>query len=467
MKSIYLKLSAAGMLILTVFSLYFYKERTLFLDTAYYLFRMSLDGSFNIELNRWAALLPEILPLMSMYFQLPVAWVLISFSLSFWLIFSFVFYLCVYKLKSPESGIAIVLGFTLFLRQSYFHSVTETHQAVVYSILLYAWLMYANPERRFLYAGLAFIISLAGFFSHPVSLFMQVFAIAYACINRNLFKNAGIGFVLVFLGMLYIAKVVMTNPDTYEGGFFTEVKRLPELLPSLLTSHGVQHIRNDFFKMYIWPAIMGCTLVFVYGTQKKWLHLLLFTFGSGFFLMITLAAYNQGDAVIMTEKNYMPFAVFLVLPFARDFLLYVHKSAFLNYSKLVFFTLLLCMGIVSIFLQGEKQIRRTHWLKCMIDNTKAMGIQKSYVLKDNYEGITWALSHETLWYSSLLYGKDQVATVYSTATLESLPPDIIYDDLYLSTQFWTVYSVNSLHPTYFKFRPGQYQHMRDVCPGPE
>lgn len=458
-------IALGGMLILTLFSILFYQERTLLTDTAYYLFRMSTEMSFNVELNRWSAVLPEILPLLMMYMKQPTQWVLLSYSLSFWLLFLGLFILMVKGFKNTESGIALILAFTFFLRQSYFHSVTETHQAVAWSLLLYAWLMYGNADKKIVYSGVALLICVPGYFSHPVSLFMQLFAIAYAGLNRNMLKHQGLWMVVLALFGLYLAKVLSTESASYEGNFFGEIRRMPEHLPGLLHSFGVKFIVHHFFDLYLLPFLSGILLLAVYLKEKRYLHLTLYVIGTALFLMITLTAYHAGDADIMTEKNLMPLSVFLALPFVRDVLM----NDNIPYARFKTLWLSLCIvfGLWGIYNEGLHQGKRLVWMKCNIDAVKASSRQKVYTVASEINfpnvGPAWALSHETLWYSSLLYGPEGVATIYTTPALDQLPTEIQYDDLYLSVSFWPVYGVANLNPTYFQFKPERYTPVHSMC----
>jgi hypothetical protein len=135
--------------------------------------------------------------------------------------------------------------------------------------------------------------------------------------------------------------------------------------------------------------------------------------------------------------------------------------------KTLWLSICIAFGLWGIYNEGLHQGKRLVWMKCNIDAVKASGRQKVYTVASEINfptaGPVWALSHETLWYSSLLYGPEGVATVYTTPALDQLPTEIQYDDLYLSVSFWPVYGVGNLNPTYFQFRPERYTPVHSMC----
>ncbi len=460
------KISGFAVIAFLLLSAVFFLERTLFIDTAYYLFKMSMENSFNVELDRWAAVIPQILPLAGMMLSAPASAILISYSLAFWLLYAAIFYIMVYRLQKPEAGLALVLGFTLFLRISWFHSVTETHQAVAWCLLLYAWLSAANPTKWFFYLPVALTLCLLGFFSHPVSLFMQVYIIAWVGWERKLYKHAGLWLILLCIGAMYLSKVALTKEDSYEGSFFSQLKEMPSLLPRIHHSFGVKFLKAHFLDIYLWPVALGILVTLWFIRQKEWGKLFLMCSGTATFLALTWVAYFHGDAEVMTEKNLMPLAVFIILPFAQE----LYKDSFFLKGKWkpLLISCVILVGMIGIILEGLNQQKRVAFLAAICAQTEAQGSQRGLVLKSElrepYIGSVWALAHETLWYSAWANGPDRVTTVFALESMDNPPTDLSVTDLFMSTEFWLIYNAFTLNQDYFRFREGRYGGIRFAHP---
>ncbi len=58
--------------ILLLFSVFFFKERTVFLDVAFHIFQIVKTGDFTIQAGRFGAALTQIFPLASAKVGLPI-----------------------------------------------------------------------------------------------------------------------------------------------------------------------------------------------------------------------------------------------------------------------------------------------------------------------------------------------------------------------------------------------------------
>src|ERR1051325_2179860 len=132
-------------LIFFIFAIVWRYERVLYMDTAYQLFKIINYSHFNIEASRYSTVITQLLPLAGVKLHWPLKWLFVSYSVSFVLVYYIVYLLCVYTFRNTAAGLAIVLVLCLCIRQSFFHIVTETHQALVYSCLFFAWLMHQHP----------------------------------------------------------------------------------------------------------------------------------------------------------------------------------------------------------------------------------------------------------------------------------------------------------------------------------
>jgi len=181
---------------------------------------------------------------------------------------------------------------------------------------------------------------------------------------------------------------------------------------------------------------------------------------------LTWVAYFHGDAEVMTEKNLMPLAVFIILPFAQE----LYKDSFFIKGKwkplLISFVIL--VGMIGIILEGLTQQKRVAFLATICAQTEAQESQRGLILKtelrEPYIGSVWALAHETLWYSAWANGPDRVTTVFALESMDNPPTDLSVTDLFMSTEFWLIYNAFTLNQDYFRFREGRYGEIRSNNP---
>ena len=127
-------------LILLVLSIVYAVERNLYADSAYYIFNIVNTGWFDIEHSRYSAFLTQLLPVAFVNMGLSLKMVLYAYSISFILLFYGIWLIINYALKDPYSGIALILLLVLPVRENFFKPVTELHQALAWSVLLFSWL---------------------------------------------------------------------------------------------------------------------------------------------------------------------------------------------------------------------------------------------------------------------------------------------------------------------------------------
>ena len=127
--------------ILIVFSIIFYLERTLYVDSAYQIYQLINTGNFHINDNRFSMFLSELLPLSFIHLDLGLRKVILSYSLSFVLLFYAFYILVVHLLKNYKAGILITL-IIIGIRHTFFHTISETFQVLTFATFFFAWLYY-------------------------------------------------------------------------------------------------------------------------------------------------------------------------------------------------------------------------------------------------------------------------------------------------------------------------------------
>lgn len=173
--------------------------------------------------------------------HLPLKVIMILWSVSFVLIYFLVYLVIVYVFKNEEIALGVPLVLMLGIKSSYFWISTETHQAMVYSVLLFAFLHYSlNMKPRYrstlvtLIGGL--VILILCFFSHPVSFFTVMFILGFFMINKKLWKSPVIYALGIMIILITLTKVFTVPEKGYESNSFTDFFNSYTVIPHLGSS---------------------------------------------------------------------------------------------------------------------------------------------------------------------------------------------------------------------------------------
>ena len=160
--------------VLLLFSIYFYKERILFTDSAFQYFKIINFEKINIEASRYGAILPQLPTVLFSKLGLNIKLLPIIFSCSFVLLYYAIYVITVHLLKNAETGFIILLVLTACISQSFFHPVTETHQSPCF---YYASLRGLTIQKL----SLCFHPACSGRFSYQHFFFSTSGSVVYKC----------------------------------------------------------------------------------------------------------------------------------------------------------------------------------------------------------------------------------------------------------------------------------------------
>ena len=130
--------------ILLVLSIVFYKERTLFVDIAFQTVKMITEGGWQIQVYRFGSGIVHALPLAAINLKMPLSVVLISYSISFTLLYLILYHITLKWLKNEWMGIAIALLFTLNTYDGFYWATSELQQGLAILIVFFAFLLKYN-----------------------------------------------------------------------------------------------------------------------------------------------------------------------------------------------------------------------------------------------------------------------------------------------------------------------------------
>lgn len=436
-------------MVLFAFALFFYKERVLFSDSAFQFFKIINYEKINIEASRYGAILPQLPLLIAIKFGVSLKYLTVLFSASFVLLYYLVFICCLHWVKNIAAAISVILVLTLCICQSFFHPVTETHQSLVFSVLLYAILQHKEYRHSIVQYLLAVVVIAMSFLAHPVALYTNVFIIGYTAFDNKQLKSAKSYLLLILVVGMAFTKVLLTNENSYEGKFFSEILNTPSIILNLPKVYSTQFFIGRLSGLYFWVVLLELILIVKFIYSKKFTALIWQLTTFTFFLIITLLTYNKGDSTVLMERAFMPLALFVSIPLLKEIFEYKQYMIF----KFALLAIVISLSFNRVYKQGNKFRERTEFNKEMLRKTAQFSNRKIIIESASIQKnihVFWSHSFETLILSAI---SDEIPTqtIYPASNIDELSKYTEgATDVFLGADFWLEWGIKDLNPKYFE-----------------
>ena len=306
--------------VLLVWAAMFYKERILYIDAPHILFRIINDGHFWIEEHRYGSFISQVLPLIGSKLHLPLPWLMIAYSIGFYLFYLAVSLILVYRYKNYPLAILLGLYFTLFVSDTYYWPNNEVHQGITWLLLVFAInFSVAAKTKQLLTTSLLFTVSFFfAIWTHPLVMLAAVYLWFFYMadkVNWPYTKVQSVIFSIILLLLSYI-KFYQAQHHGYDSGKVEMITQFQfKKIKTILTSpqlHFFMHSCIHQYKFFSLLFIAGLAGLFY---EKKYLLLiwtLLFACG---YLVLTCITFWDVILREYLESEYMPLVIICCAPF--------------------------------------------------------------------------------------------------------------------------------------------------------
>ena len=394
-----------GYAILLVLAIIFYKERTVMLDTSFFLFYMVKDADFCIQNDRFIAAFPELIPLFARKIGASLNTISILYSISFVLYHLVCYVVCGSWLKQYRIAIALLLMHIILQTEVFYWCLSELWLAL--SLLFVVLAMIANITAKGkalikIPVILFFIAALAS--AHPLMMLPFLFVMAYLFFNGSvgITKKQVILLTLLFIAAFLIKKFVFVS--AYEDSNFGRLKHFKEYFPYWDMPINKQFVKFCLTRFY-WLPIVTVLVFIVYIKQRKWLPLIVFAGGLfGYILLINVLYPDNQTEFFYVENMYMPLAVILVMPLVFDVWPY-YSNKNLRVFPIVF-TLIVLSAMVRIYMKHDMYSTRIAWERDFLTKHKneKLLIAPSKVPQDTLL-MSWGTPYEFWLLSTVEHGQ--------------------------------------------------------------
>ena len=140
-------LGGLAMLALLIGAAVCWRERILFTDPSFILFRMLSEGRPIISEHRYGAMVTQVFPLLGFRLGLPLTIVCWLYSVSFYVFYAAIYLLLGLRWRRYGLALLLPLYLTLIVSDVYFWPSNEIHQAVGWGLLFVGYYLHLRPRQ--------------------------------------------------------------------------------------------------------------------------------------------------------------------------------------------------------------------------------------------------------------------------------------------------------------------------------
>ncbi|OSZ82453.1 hypothetical protein CAP35_04065 [Chitinophagaceae bacterium IBVUCB1] len=370
----------AGLFILCIASLWYYKERMLFTDASFILFNIITEGRLYIQENRFGAFITQMVPMLGSKMHLPLKTILLSYSLSFNLFYFLSSAVLVFVCRQYKIAVLLCFYYLLFASEAFYWSNNEIFQATAWMMLGFGTLLYrtATPRHLLRICLFAALITTA-IFTHagviPIVFFLSVY---YLFISNNYPQQKSKLLVTLIIAAVITIKLILSSSQTYDSGKMHNALHFS--LHDIVTALG-----SDFSIYFIKQCITNywvAVILFVWGMSYLLIHkkyklaaLCGFT-AIAYYVLICLVFNNlTGHHLYYIESEIMGMAIICTLPFVY-YILPALKP------RVVFILMLLIIGsrLLYIYNGAKRFTARVDITTTILNQMDKDGINKLAII---------------------------------------------------------------------------------------
>jgi hypothetical protein len=405
--------SVAAMAALLVLAFVYYKERALFLDSSYVLFRVVNDGHLAIQENRFGSFITQIVPLIGSKLHFSIKTIVIAYTVSFNVFYLAVISLLVFKLRQHGLAILMSLFYLLFVTDTFYWTNNEVHQGIAWMFTTLGLMQY-GASQKWNIGILLLVLTAFGFLaisSHMLVVMPFAFLWFYIVFDRNITPfTLKQSIVLSFLLLLLIwAKYHYSVAQSYDGDKLkaTDKMSLMDIYYAAKGRFGVDFIKQCIRVYWVVPLLF-CTGMFSLLKDRKWWLATITVSGCAAyyaFMCITFTGAGYYERFHI-ESEWMGLGIIASAPFVLHFLPKI-KPVYAMYS-------IALIGMVRLTYILQSAIlfttRLQHTEKVIAAMQKKgitkLGIKEEKVLHDKWSQ-DWALPEESILLSAMKNEKPQ------------------------------------------------------------
>ncbi len=435
-----------------VFSIFFYKERIIFLDTAFSLFHIIKNGFFNIEVYRFGDVFNQLFAVLAVRMGLSINAVMICYSVGYASYFFGCYLICGSVLKQYHLALIVLLLNILFVSDTFYWITSQLPQAT--ALMLVVLSLVAGKEHAAINRG-TYVVLVCGVvtlaFFHPLVVFPLLFGSYFLFTNTTMVRDRRILYIILsvfFIGVLVKGTLFRTP---YERHSLSGMKNFIVLFPDYFRIWSNKQFLLDCLSKYYWMPILFFSVSAFYIARRDWKQLGFFLCAiSGYLFLINVSYPGNTTPRFYIESLYLPLAIFLAFPFVFELLpLLQQKSLAMPAMALIILT-----GCGRIYVTHGTYTSRINYERAILDKyTTTKVIAKAQSRDTVVLQMLWGTPYELLLLSESEHSKA------ASIIIDDDPPhrDWAKDQRSALIVNWNIFP--------YKDMPSRYFHFSDTTSG--
>ena len=438
------RLSYTIFLVLLIASIYFYLERTVFLDISFHLFFLT-KGDFAIQNSRFIAFLTQLFPLSGMALGLSLKPIMLLYSSAFVIVPFLYFLLIRYIVKDRDLSLIVVLSTFWLVSDTFFWIQSELPQGmwamVLYFALFHKSLLQDQPN--IWYQSFLSLIAFFLAFAHPLLIFPILYCFAFFGLKykRTQFFWSQL---VIYFSILIIKQLFFKA--AYDSQAMGGLSSFKSLFPNYFTiDTNVQFLKyliNDYYLL-----LLGAIAVIAfYIKSKNWFQLLNYLIFSAFFLLLINVTYaGRNPEKFYIENLYLPLGMMLLFPLVLDVFKTIKREAVLT----ALISIVFIVRMIDIYSISGQYTDRVTYLESISDKLNEKKLDKLIIPASTVDNkllkMNWGFPYEMWLLSTMKTGKTQSVVLENEAN--ELSWTMERKDAFITN--WGVFDYPKLNPRYF------------------
>jgi hypothetical protein len=344
------RLGMAVYLMLFLFAIIFYKERTIFSDPAFFIFSIVRDGIFVTPHFRYGTILTQIFPVLGIKLSLSLNTILLIFSASFIVYYFICYLLCGIVFKNYKVALALLIAQVLFSCHSFYWEESELPLGLAYLSVCFAYIS-GQPKGKMKPLSIMLLTAamLFGCFFHTLIAIPAMYVFAYFIFKKDEGLNKKLFYYAIAIFIIGVIIVWLFFRDEYDKSAMGGIRNFDYLFPHYLGIKLNRVFLRNWFDIYYWIPLCCFAIVSVFVYKKQWLQFIAFCgFVIGYLLLINVCYANANPQPFYIENQYLPLGLIIAIPFVFEVL------PLLDRKRLAY------VVVISIFITGAARIYLTH-----------------------------------------------------------------------------------------------------------
>lgn len=309
--------------VMLVFSILFFKERTILLDSAYTLFNIAKDSSFSINISRLGSLFTQVFPLAAVKAGGSVDALMMSYSIGFIVFYLLGYVVCGSVLRRYDNAIALLLFHILFASETFYYIPSELPQGVTFLFVVFSLMPPGNSlqvHNKLRPAITAVCIVIATFF-HPMVAVVWLYAVVFFWLRQRqatLPKSLALASVVFFVAVIVKSATLKTQYDAHS---MSGLKNFWLLFPNYFTTYSNKLFLQNVATKYYWIPLCAIGIVAHYYRRRQYIPALFFAAAMvGYFFLVNISYPTPDTPTYYRENLYLPLGFFIALPLVFEVL---------------------------------------------------------------------------------------------------------------------------------------------------